>query len=303
MPEKELRNTIKRLKAEIERLKAEVDVFQLGWPPGHYYSPIPSIKDIKQREHEIFAFPLHGIPGIDLNEEMQHALFEEFSTYYNEQPFIEGKMAQLRYTSENDYYSCGEAIFLYCMIRHVQPVRIVEVGSGFSSAAILDTNELFFDNTIDCTFIEPYPEERLNTLTRPTDCHKINIVKQPLQNLDIKLFSSLDANDILFIDSTHVSKIDSDVNHLFFRILPSLASGVYIHFHDIFYPFEYPKDWIYQSRAWNEVYLLRAFLQYNNAFKVMFFNSFFAQIYQDNLRVKMPLCAEAAGTSIWLIKV
>jgi predicted O-methyltransferase YrrM len=303
MSEKELRNATRRLETEIERLKAEIDVFQLGWPPGHYYSPIPSIKDIKQREHEIFASPLHGIPGIDLNEEMQRDLFVELSRYYNEHPFIEGKMAKLRYSSDNDYYSCSEAIFLYCMMRHVQPARIVEIGSGYSSAAILDTNELFFDNTITCTFVEPYPEERLKTLIRPADRHIINIVEQPLQNLDVKAFSSLDANDILFIDTTHVSKIDSDVNHLFFRILPCLASGVYIHFHDIFYPFEYPKEWIYQGRAWNEAYLLRAFLQYNNAFKVMFFNSFFAQIYQDNLRLKMPLCAETPGTSIWLIKV
>jgi predicted O-methyltransferase YrrM len=303
MSENNLSDEIARLKDEIKHLKAELDVFQIGWPPGHYYSPIPSIKNIKQREHEIFAAPLQEIPGINLNEEMQLAIFEELSTYYSEHPFVDGEMERLRYSSENSYFLCSEAIFLYCMMRHLQPSSIVEIGSGYSSAAILDTNELFFDDAIICTFIEPYPEKRLNALIKQTEHHKISIVEQPLQKIDNSVFSSLDANDILFIDSTHVSKIDSDVNHIFFRILPSLASGVYIHFHDIFYPFEYPKEWIYQGRAWNEAYLLRAFLQYNNAYKIVFFNSFFAHVYQDNLRLKMPICAKSPGTSLWLVKV
>jgi hypothetical protein len=303
MSDNELKNEIRRLKDEIERLEANLKVCQMGWPPGHYYSPIPSIEDIKQREHEIFVSSLHEIPGIDLNEEMQRTTFDELSTYYNEHPFTKNEMDKLRYSSDNDYYSCSEAIFLYCMMRHLQPAHIVEIGSGYSSAAILDVNELFFDDTISCTFIEPYPEERLNLLIKQTERHKLNIIEQPLQKIDFKPFSSLNANDILFIDSSHVSKIDSDVNHIFFRILPSLASGVHIHFHDIFYPFEYPKEWIFQGRAWNEAYLLRAFLQYNNDYKIIFFSSFFSQAYQDNIRIKMPLCVESPDSSLWLVKV
>ena len=86
------------------------------------------------------------------------------------------------------------------------------------------------------------------------------LVNVKLQDVDLKEFDKLKSGDVLFIDSTHVSKIGSDVNYLFFEILPRLHRGVYIHIHDIFYPFEYPKDWIDEGRAWNENYILRAFL-------------------------------------------
>src|SRR5690606_17050723 len=110
------------------------------------------------------------------------------------------------------------------------------------------------------------------------------------------------ANDILFIDSTHVSKINSDVNYIFFEILPRLASGVYIHFHDIFFPFEYPKAWVYEGRAWNEAYILRAFLQYNNAFSVVLMNTFMDQFHKSFFREHMPLCLINPGGSIWIRK-
>jgi hypothetical protein len=88
-----------------------------------------------------------------------------------------------------------------------------------------------------------------------------------LQDVDQEIFARLKANDILFIDSSHVAKIGSDVNHLMSEILPILAPGVHIHFHDIFYPFEYPRQWVEEGRAWNEAYLLEAFLSFNSEFE------------------------------------
>ena len=131
------------------------------------------------------------------------------------------------------------------------------MGSGYSSCVILDTNELFFNNNISCIFIEPYPQLQ-ESLLKENDKDKIEIIPKRLQDVEVSKFSSLSSGDILFVDSTHVSKVDSDVNYIFFEILPSLTNGVYIHFHDIFYPFEYPKEWIYEGRAWNENYILRA---------------------------------------------
>ena len=115
--------------------------------------------------------------------------------------------------------------------------------------------------------------------------------------------TTLASGDILFIDSTHVSKAGSDVNHIFFKILPSLAEGVNIHLHDIFYPFEYPKEWIYEGRAWNENYVLHAFLQYNSAFKITFFSNFLARFHHRTFHEKMPLCMKNTGGSIWLQRV
>src|SRR5262249_51820098 len=163
-------------------------------------------------------------------------------------------------------------ITLYGMIRHLKPQRIVEVGSGFSSAVMLDTSDRFFGGTISCTFIEPHPE-RLSSLLREGDREKHRVLARPVQDVDLEPFPELAANDILFVDSSHVAKVHSDVNRIFFEILPALAEGVSVQFHDIFYPFEYPKEWVYGGRAWNESYLLRAFLQYNRSFQVQFYNA------------------------------
>jgi len=89
--------------------------------------------------------------------------------------------------------------------------------------------------------------------------------------MNVDPFTSLQAGDILFIDSSHVAKTGSDVNFLYFEVLPRLASGVRIHVHDILLPADYPKDWVLrENRSWNEQYVLRALLMYSTGFRVMF---------------------------------
>ena len=275
--------------------------YQTWVPPGHFYSPIASMDDVRQREKEIFELVPRTLQGIDLNELGQLSLLEEFKNYYLDHPFKAEQQDNLRYCFENPSYSYSDALFLYCMIRHVRPKRFVEVGSGYSSCVTLDTNELFFDNTIACTFIDPYPQ-LLKSLVRPDECDRIKILPDKLQGMDLSLFKELSAGDILFIDSTHISKVDSDVNYIFFKILPILQSGVYIHFHDIFYPFEYPKKWIYEGRSWTECYLLRGFLSYNSDFEICAFNTFLEYFHADWFDFNMPLCMKNKGGSIWLRK-
>jgi hypothetical protein len=119
--------------------------------------------------------------------------------------------------------------------------------------------------------------------------------------VNLEIFKQLDRNDILFIDSTHVSKTGSDVNFILFEILPLLKSGVLIHFHDISYPFEYPKDWVFGGRNWNENYLLRAFLMYNNDFKIYLFTHFLHLYYREAFE-EMPLSFKNIGGSLWIEK-
>jgi hypothetical protein len=119
-------------------------------------------------------------------------------------------------------------------LRYFKPKQIIEVGSGFSSALMLDVN--------DIDFIDPYPH-RLYSLLKEADAERHNVIADKVQNIDIGVFQKLKENDILFIDSSHVSKIGSDVNFLMFEVLPNIQSGVLIHFHDIFYNFEYPEYW------------------------------------------------------------
>jgi hypothetical protein len=272
-----------------------------AYPPGHYYSPVPSIAEIKQNEREIFKLPTKSIAGIDLNIGKQLNLINSFKPFYNQLPFSPRKQSKFRYYYDNPYYSYGDAISLYCMLRFLQPKRIIEVGSGFSSAVTLDVREHFLDKKLECTFIEPYPE-RLQSLLKQDD--RVKLISARLQDvtLDAQL-NELENNDILFIDSTHVSKTGNDVNKLYLDTLPNLNSGVYIHIHDIFYPFEYPKEWVFEGRAWNEIYLLKAFLQFNSKFEIIFFNHMLATLHPDKLYSAMPLYKNNPGGSIWLRKL
>jgi len=292
---------IQKLKAALEEARRELARYRTWVPPGDALSPIPSREQVRQREAEIYTVR-RELPGLDLNEEGQLRLFEKLVEYYPEQPFVAQQTSDRRYWFENPAYSYSDAILLYCMLRYLQPRRIVEVGAGYSSAAILDTNEVFFGNSIQCTLIEPEPQ-LLYSLLRPGDKERITVLQKNLQEVGTPVFDQLEENDVLFIDSSHVVKIDSDVNHIFFRILPELKRGVRIHFHDIFYPFEYPLDWVYEGRAWNEVYLLRAFLQYNQQFEIELFNTFIDCFHKEKYFRELPLVQKNTGGSIWLRKV
>jgi predicted O-methyltransferase YrrM len=253
---------------------------------------------VRSREAEIFAAPLPSLPGIDLRGDEQIALVRDLATFYAEIPFPRQQSPQSRYWFENWAYSYSDAIFLYSMLRHLQPRRVIEVGSGFSSAAMLDTADRWLPST-SFTFIDP-DTATLDALLRPTDRDRVTIARTRLQDVPLTTFDSLSANDILFIDSTHVSKTGSDVNRILFDILPRLASGVHIHFHDVFYPFEYPKEWVYEGRAWNEDYILRAFLEFNDSFEVVLFGTWLAQFHRDLLDELMPMTRENPGGSLWL---
>ena len=288
------------LELQLDEVRKELLRYQLGWPPGHFYSPIPSLDQVRENENRIWK-ENPDFPGIDLNRESQLKLLHSLAGYYPSQPWDDEKKEGVRFFFDNPNFSYGEAIILYSMLRHFQPKKVIEIGSGYSSCALLDTNEKHFANSIQTTFIEPFPQ-LLESLITDDDRNRITILGDMLQDVPLQTFSSLSAGDFLVIDSTHVSKIDSDVNHIFFNILPSINSGVYIHFHDIYYPFEYPKEWIYQGRAWNELYILRAFLQYNPAFEIVFFNSMLGTLEKESLEKVMPLVAKNPGSSFWLKK-
>jgi predicted O-methyltransferase YrrM len=282
---------------DVAELRQRVALYERGWAPGHFYSPIPSLAEVSRKEALIFAEPQRSLPGIDLHELDQLELLDRLVAFYGDHPFA-GVMSEARFQRGNPNYSLAEAILLNCMVRRSQPDRIVEIGSGHSSCAILDINEQFFGDAISCTFNDPHPE-LLRSLLRERDEEHINIVERAVQDVDLSTFESLRAGDILFVDSTHVAKVGSDVNRIVFEVLPRLAEGVLVHFHDIYYPFEYPKEWVYGGRAWNEAYILRAFLEYNDRFPILFFNSFLGKFHAERLRECMPECAHP-GSSLWL---
>ncbi|MDQ2769868.1 MAG: class I SAM-dependent methyltransferase [Bacteroidota bacterium] len=284
------------------RYKNYQDYYQNScFDPGHYYSPIVRVEDAKQRQTQIWQDrDKDGIPGINLRTSQQLELMQELAAYYPEMPFKAQKQEGLRYYFDNDLYTYTDGVILYSMLRHFKPKRIIEAGSGHTSALMLDVNERFFNQEINLTFIDPEPNRLLSLMT-PEDKARATVFMTGVELLDVEQFQQLQKNDILFIDSTHVSKTGSDVNHLFFNILPLLASGVIVHIHDVFYPFEYPKKWVFEGRNWNEDYLLRAFLMYNSQFDIIHFSDYL-QIHHPHAFDAMPATKQENGGNIWLVK-
>ena len=275
--------------------------FLRSYPPGSFYSPIPAVEDIPATIDKT----TRQIPGVDLREEAQLALIDELASVYDV-PFGDGATPELRYHFDNEYYSYFDAVVLFTMLRHHKPRRVVEVGSGFSSAVMLDTRDWFLDRDTHLTFIDPYPE-RLESLLRPGDRDRCAVLPKRVQDVPMTAFTELEANDILFVDSSHVVKVGSDVAWIVFEILPRLAPGVIVHFHDIPFPFEYPLHWLQAGRAWNEAYILRAFLQFNDSFEIRFFNDFMATFHGNLVREKMPAAMKPSSfeltvpaSSLWI---
>jgi predicted O-methyltransferase YrrM len=281
----------------IKNLSGQVDKEGL-YPAGHYYSPIPS-------KSEVSAYiesrnpPNDALPGVELRKHQQRDLLDEYVGFYRELPFPHEKTVGKRYYYLNDWFSYADAIFLYCFLRKHMPKRIIEVGSGFSSAVILDTVDGFLSEKPEITCIDP-DTERLVSLMMEGDRAKVELIDRKLQEVPMDIFSKLESGDLLFIDSSHVVKCGGDLCLLMFEILPRLNPGVFVHFHDVFYPFDYPSIWLRQGRYWNENYFLRAFLSYNNQWNIYFFNTYVSIFFGDVIKEKMPLCAMNPGGSLYL---
>jgi len=222
-------------------------------PPGHFYSPIVDLNELQRDRTQVFNRN-REIRDVDLNEDGQVKLLETFCKFYQDIPFQETEGDENLYYYNNPWYRYGDAIVLSCMLRYARPKRLIEFGAGFSSCVTLDINRLFLGGTVECTFIDPNPE-RLQSLLSKHNA-SATIIRSRAQDINVTNLSTLEANDILFIDSTHVAKAGSDVNFHLFEVLPNLAPDVLIHFHDVFYPFEYPESWFFdENRSWNENYM------------------------------------------------
>jgi len=291
---------VKRIFADRDRLQNELG--RLGHPPGHFYSPIPDLDEVNKRFAMLESQQVVEIPGVDLNIEEQERWVHTLAAYYPDQTFPKNKSKDHRYYFNNRMFRESDALFLYGLMRAVQPARVVEVGSGFSSAVMLDTNEKFLENAPSFTFIDPHPERLLGLLS---DCEQktVEIIDRRVQEATSRPWESLQSGDILFIDSSHVSKCGSDVNFLFNEVIPGLSDGVYVHVHDVSYPFEYPKSWLTERHwAWNEAYLLRAFLQFNMRFKIIAWVPFINLTMSELVTKQMPLCRNDHGGSFWMQK-
>jgi cephalosporin hydroxylase len=272
--------------------------------PVHYYTPIPDVNKLSPKIWE----PRKAITkiNIDLNKSLEF-LENLLSKYYSEyQIFSYKKQSDKEFYLGNAAYGSGDAEVLYSMIRELKPKKIIEIGAGYSTLLIAKAiSKNLHENSDSITefiSIEPYPPSYLQP--PPNECSKF--LSSELQEVPLTEFESLKQNDILFIDSSHVVNINSDVVYEYLEILPCLKSGVLIHIHDIFLPNEYPQDWLQESRFfWNEQYLLHAFLLFNREFEVIIPLNLLAQEYRENIEKIIPSCKKysARPSSLWLRKL
>ena len=280
----------------LARERAQQDAF----PSGHFYSPVNNIDDINDGRDRIFG--QRALLGVDLNIDGQVIIFNLLKKFIPEMPFSDQRDGKFRYHYENTSYGFGDAAIYWAMLGLFKPRRIIEVGSGYTSGLALDAIDHFSLMT-QCTFIDPYPALLNNVAGSLNDKHMV--VAAGVQTVDPELVRSLQANDLLFIDSSHVVKTGSDVHFELTELLPRLRTGVIVHFHDVFFPFEYPENWVIKDKkSWNELYFLNAFLMFNNGFEVIHFNHQFATAKSD-LYEGLPLEMQRRmrlnpGGGLWL---
>lgn len=253
--------------------------------PIHYYEPIPDFRSITREQLE----RRREFPSIDFRWESQLRLLRQLAIYRDE-------LEQFSNTDfQNDYFNGFDAAVYYSLIRHLRPRRVIEIGSGHSTRI---AHKALTRNGPNgrLTCIEPYPEERLNG-------HGLNVhlIQQRVEEIDVNFFRQLEANDILFIDSSHTVKFGSDVCYEFLEVLPALKPGVWVHVHDIFFPHDYPAEWILKRRlALNEQYLLEAFLSFNREFEVALANHWLS--LDEGAAVRQLWPHEATSSSFWFYR-
>jgi hypothetical protein len=254
--------------------------------PCHFYWPVPNLNDLEQRE-----WPLQqDCPGIDLSVGRQLTFLNETVVQYRSEmdfPQAPGGPAH-QYHFNNGLFESVDAELAYAMVRHLRPRRIIEVGGGFSTrllaAAVLKNRELG-SPLCDITCIEPHPDTTLKSGIPGV----ADLIPKPIQQVPLSLFDSLEADDILFLDSSHIVSIGSDVNFEVLQVLPRLQKGAVVHFHDIFLPSEYPRTGVMESLAfWSEQYLVQAFLAFNPSYQVLWASSAMQLFHSEALEAAFP---------------
>jgi hypothetical protein len=273
--------------------------------PVHYYSAVPNTAEL---EETLWSAPRPPV-GIDMREGAQLELLEAVSARYASEFSRlprEAPTADCPFFVNNGNFFGVDAAMLYCMVRKHRPRNIIEIGSGFStllSSLAIERNKEE-DPSYECKLVavEPFPKSQLLS-----QCKSLSeLIVSPVQKVPLDRFRELGSGDILFIDSSHVSKLGSDVNFELLEIVPRVRDGVLVHVHDVFIPFEYPRNWaIEEGWFWNEQYLLQAFLSFNRSFEIVWAGSYMHWKFPESVAAAVgPYeVTPAPPASLWMRRV
>ena len=248
---------------------------------NHYYEPLFDSKALHRRLDQD-----RQLPGIDWNANAQLQLLERFN-YNDELRQIPAfSTDSLTFYMNNRAFGSGDAEYFYNLIRAIAPRRIFEIGSGYSTLLAVQALKRNQENdpaySCEHVCIEPYEYPWLEKTG-------IKVIRQRVESLDVSFFAELEANDILFIDSSHVIRPQGDVLFEYLEVLPLLKPGVIVHIHDIFSPKDYGHGLIVEKVLfWNEQYLLEAFLTGNREWKIIGALNYLRHHHYDQLQARCP---------------
>ncbi len=238
--------------------------------PNHYYWPVPDFRELESRKWPAEEDPV----GLDLAFDRQLDFLQTVVPQYQaEWESDHSPLFSVSYNYSNGFFEAVDAEIAYCLVRRYKPRRIVEVGGGYSSrvmAAALDLNLKQDGAHGELITIDPFPDR----FPKQALSDRVHLIAQTVQDVDLNVFLSLQSGDFLFLDSSHVVGIGSDVVREYLEIIPRIAGGVIIHAHDIFIPADYPREAVLHNLAfWSEQYLLQALLMFNPQFEVLWGSS------------------------------
>jgi len=220
-----------------------------------FYSPVPHPEELPAEVFERRS-PLRGI---DFALEPQLSLVRGLAPHIEELSLPAGFF-------ENIMYKPVETELLYALLRRRRPGRVIELGSGYSSLVIGAACRRNAEDGDPARYVayDPYPQQFVSAgVDGLTELRSIPASEAPVED-----FERLEQGDVLFVDSTHTVKLGSEVNHIVLNVLPSLSPGVMVHFHDIFLPYEYPREYSDAGLYFAEQYLVHAFLACNPEYAV-----------------------------------
>jgi len=252
--------------------------------PNHYYWPVPDINSLAAQHWLDDRVPA----GMDFSLDRQVVfLWDTARPYLEECNFADAEDGTGRYHYNNGFYETVDAEMAYSVVRSEKPARIIEVGGGYSSrvlATALESNQHETGQKGELITIDPFLERGAANFY-----DNALVLQKSIQEVKLELFESLGEGDILFLDSSHVVAIGSDVVREYLEILPRLRRGVLVHVHDIFLPRDYPREFIYRNLCfWSEQYLLQAFLTFNPQYELLWGSSAMALSHRELLDEALP---------------
>jgi hypothetical protein len=269
--------------------------------PHNYYSPVPDLERLPEDIWERRS----ALGGIDLRVDAALDLVEtELAPFVAELDLpVDGPRPPGQFFLQNENYEAVDAELLYAMVRARGPRRVLELGSGYTTLLLGAACRRNAEGGVETEHVahDPYPRAQIFGAQPPPPTR---FEPTPATEVPLDAFRELEAGDILFVDTTHTVKLGSDVNYIVLDVLPVLAPGVIVHFHDVFLPWEYPRAWFETMQYyWAEQYLLQAFLAFNDSFEVLLPAQAVAREHPDRLAAAVPSFGPGVSPgALWLVR-